>query len=367
MQLFFNLLALLWPFYQFSEFPLDLPFRLYALDLLSLLCFVSIFFRPSHHPLQKPLLIFLGSLFLSLLIAPVINPSLGLESWIISSLYLVRLVFYASLILSTDKIKPYLHLSFFFVPLSGLFQYFLLPDLRFLASIGYDDHYYRLTFPFLDPGFTAAVLVFIIFQSLQHISTKSYQLLLGLSLFALALTFSRSGYLSFIVALIFFILRAHGFRKHAKTLFFAAVFLIAIVITSPKPFGEGVNLTRTYSIFSRLENNQYGLNLFLAHPFTGIGFNTLRFLSSTDPISRSTSGISNSFIFIVTTAGIIGLICFIYFLKKVFSLSQNNPYFQAGLIGLLVNSLTNNTFFYAPILILFFLNLASFKGSTSTS
>lgn len=365
MQFIFNLLALLWPFYQFSELPINFPVRLYGIDLLTIVCCLLLIFNYQfNHPLKKPLLYFCCALFISLLTVPLHFPSITTNTWFISGLYFFRFTLYAMLIFTTNKIKPILHLSFFFVPLIGLFQYFLLPDLRFLTSIGYDDHYYRLTFPFFDPGFTATALVFIIFISLKYYSSKSYKILITLSLFALALTFSRSGYLSFVFGLIYFIICSHGYKKHAKTLFFALVFLILIIIASPKPFGEGVNLNRTYSILSRLENNRYGINLFLSHPISGVGFNTLRYINDSNFLSRSSAGIANSFIFITATSGIIGIFTFLIFIINTLVFTKTNPFYQTAIITLLINCLTNNSFFFAPLTILFFLSLASFRDNT---
>src|SRR3989344_442832 len=41
----------------------------------------------------------------------------------------------------------------------GLFQYWLIPDMRFLAILGWDDHYFRLVSTQFDPNFTGLLLV----------------------------------------------------------------------------------------------------------------------------------------------------------------------------------------------------------------
>jgi hypothetical protein len=52
-------------------------------------------------------------------------------------------------------------------------------------------------------------------------------------------------------------------------------------------------------------------------------------------------------------------------LKKTLTLTSKNIHFQTAIISLLINSLTNNSLFYAPILILFFFSLSSFTDKTS--
>jgi len=366
MQFPYILLTLLWPFYQFSELPLNLPVRIYALDLLSLVCFVIFLFRlRQSHPLLKPALVFFASLFLSLLFAPFANPNLDLNQFFYGSLYLARFGLYAGLILAGPDTKKYLFWSFYFVPLIGLVQYFFLPDLRFLATINYDDHYYRLTFPFLDPGFTAATLVFIIFLSLGRLRHDQHKLLLALSVIALSLTFSRSGYLSFFIGLIYLGIRSPRRSQLLKPLFFLFLALFLLVIISPKPFGEGVNLTRTYSITSRLTSLQSGLEIFWQHPITGIGFNTLKYYLNSDLVSRAAASLPNSFIYVAVTAGLSGLSAFIYFLYQVFMFTRKKIFLQAAIVSLLFNSLSNNSFFYAPITILFFLTLSAVRDKTS--
>jgi len=342
--LFSKLILLLWPLYQLSELPFT---RLYFLDLLVFLSLVlQIKKIKFDHPLLKPLSFFLLATTTSLLIAFISgNGSLT------AVLYLARLFLYSSLLLIylPKNASSLLTLSFFVVPILGILQYVFIPDLRFLKLLGYDDHYFRLTFPFLDPNYTGAVLAFISLYSIKKIKTTKGKALFGLSLVALAFTFSRISFLSLFVGLIYLFFKDKRLRF---LVVLASVGLTLLVIFSPKPFGEGVNLKRTFSITARVNNLKKGLNLFTGNPVTGIGYNTLPY----SPLKRASTGLDNSFVFVLATTGTIGFVSFLYLLFKAQKFISD-PYLKAAFFSLIVHSLSNNTLFYAPIIILSFLLL----------
>lgn len=363
MNLLGSLVILLFPFYQFTQLDLYLgqilPFRLYFYDLI-----LFIFILPHllkwiknkpKHSLFKPFIIFSGACLVSLLVAlPLFN--LTALQFFTSSLYLLRLFFVFSLLFvnfSADQ-KKLFRFTLFLLPISGLLQYLFLPDLRFLKGIGFDDHFYRLTFPFLDPNYIGAALSFIFLTTLPFWSKKSSKILLILTFIALVLTFSRASYFSLFLGLGFLFLTSSKTRKVFLPLVIIFTTLILIV---PKPFGEGVNLLRTFSISSRLHNYQQGLELSLKNPLTGLGFNTLSTHQNiaTDTISRSSAGLDNSFLFILSTTGVLGLSAYLYLLYSLFR-SSTSLFFQAGLISLIIHSFFNNTLFYTPLLILLLLS-----------
>ncbi|MBU1200150.1 O-antigen ligase family protein [Patescibacteria group bacterium] len=340
-----QLILLLWPLYQLSQLPFA---RLYLVDLVVLLCVILQARKLKfNHPLLKPVLFFLFVATLSLLF--VIPAQAGIYTTAI--LYLARLFLYSSLLLISlpKETSSLINISFFMIPVLGLLQYFFFPDLRFLKTIGYDDHYFRLTFPFLDPNFTGAVLAFISLYSIKIIKTTKGKTLFGLSLVALTLTFSRISWLGFAIGLLYLFIKNQKLRLPVILTLTGLVFLITI---SPKPFGEGVNLARTYSITSRLSNYKHGWDIFKQNPIIGVGYNTLPF----SMLQRSSAGLDNSFIFVLATTGVIGLTSFIYLLIKTWILIPNT-YLKSAFLSLLIHSLANNTLFYAPITILVFLLL----------
>ena len=213
--------------------------------------------------------------------------------------------------------------------------------MRFLKFIGFDDHYYRLIGPFYDPNFTGAVFAGL---ALFFVGKNIYLLYLPF-IGLLALTFSRASYLVFAVGIVYLLI------NHKKIKLLLLLVLLGVIIyLIPKPFGEGVNLLRTFSIFSRIDSWQTGSSLFVQRPILGWGYNTL----------RSANGgrfqIDNSFIFLMATTGILGFLAFINLLIKAFKTSRNKEMFIV-VFSLLLHSMFNNSLFYIWILALFWLSL----------
>lgn len=337
------LIFLTWPFGLLLSF--SLPFLgkpIYFLDIfVGLLFLVNLADKKkwesaTKDPLFKPLIFFDLCLLLSLLFN---IRSQNLTELVLPAFYLLRVLVYPTLYFSTKSINKNLLfqlslLSTLMFIAFGLVQYLFLPDLRFLKYLGHDDHFYRLVGTLLDPNFTGALLSAI---SLIFIYFNQYFLLL-ISLVSLALTFSRASYLSFLVGIVLY---AIIFKKYKAIL--VVCILSLVIFLSPKPFGEGVNLLRTFSIFSRLENINYGLTLFTQKPLLGWGYNTLN------------TPISNSFVSVLATSGIVGFIAFLNLIKTIFIKSKKLN--VVILTTLLVHSLFNNTFFFIWVMAFFWVTL----------
>lgn len=337
--------SLVWPFGQLLTLsPWGSAFRLQLLDVLALLLFLSLLIDKKSRqkivtdPLSKPLALFSLTALLSLVV------NAGSVSFVHLA-YFLRFVSYFSFyfafrIAGIKKYSRYLAIAATIFTGLGLLQYFLLPDVRFLAYLGFDDHYYRLIGSFLDPNFTGLVLAVLVVLS-------PWPLLL-IPLIALVLTFSRASFLALAVGLVYLSLTNRRF-KLLLSLFLLGLFLYL----APKPFGEGVNLWRTFSIVSRFENQKNALVLFAQKPISGHGFNTLKQIGTAD-IPNLTSGVDNSFLFVLVTTGFTGFITFLYFLKTAFG-GIKLPAVKAALIIIFVHALFNNSLFYSWILALFFL------------
>ncbi len=343
---------LVWPFGQLLNFyPPGFPLTLYPLDLLCLVLTFFLWLSPHSRrqslrdPLFKPLAIFLLIATLSL----AVNLSRAVTVGLYPSLfYLLRLFIYPSVYFSAKlfpgkKITPYLWLSLIFFSSLGLLQYLFLPDLRFLKYLGFDDHYYRLIGSFFDPNFSGAILAGV---SLVLVSLSQWLLAL-LPILLLALTFSRASYLVFFLGLIYLI----AVRKQWSLLVFIFL-LMGLIAIAPKPFGEGVNLFRTFSIYSRLESWQTGLNLLLQKPLLGWGYNTLR--SATGARFQ----IDNSYLYLAATTGLLGLLAFLNLLRQLLAFVRPVPQ-KLFLLALLAHSLFNNTLLYIWIYFAFWLVLAT--------
>src|SRR3989339_437452 len=321
---------LVWPFGNLLNFDIG-GIRFAALDLVVALIILSALpelirkrAKIISSPLFLPIAAFLSMAALSLLVR---LPEIGLSPRPI--LYLARLAAYFSfyfvfLVHSPKKYTDYLKLTVFLFVIFSLVQYFFFPDMRSIKYLGYDDHYFRLIGPLFDPNFTGA----IISSMSLFLFAKGWIKPALFLLIPLGLTFSRASYVSFLFPMLAF---AWLRKKYIVLLF--PLLLAIIIFLAPKPFGEGVNLTRTFSIVSRIESSKQGINLFLQRPIFGWGYNTL--VSGEVRI-----GIDNSFIFLLSTTGIFGLGSLLYFLKA--SLQNRSLALKLALTSLIIHSFFNN-------------------------
>jgi O-antigen ligase len=258
--------------------------------------------------------------------------------------------------------KGFLFSGFLFI-LLGLFQYFFFPDLRWLVYFGWDDHYYRLVGTLLDPSYTGLLLVLLIIYLLKEVRDrgKFYYLYLLLAFISLLLTYSRSSYLSFlaVVPLLFW-------NRKRIFIFFLTSFLIfllffASVLLLPQPNGEGVNLTRTSTIYSRLKSQRQAWSIFKKNYLIGVGFNNYRvasrhygFLDNENwKKNHAAAGVENSFLFVLATTGILGGLMFLKFIID-YAKRRNNLIF---ILPIALHSMFNNSFFYPWIMLFWWLLL----------
>lgn len=282
---------------------------------------------------SKALLIFSFVCLVSLLLNPL---KLPLEALGLSSLYLVRFMAYAALypIFKASKIKLQPILKIFILVLAGLglLQYFFLPDTRWLAASGWDDHYFRAISTLFDPNYFGGLLVL----GLILFNFKLWpSLLLLITLF---LTYSRSSYLALILTAFYWAIVNHKIKLFF--LGFSALCLVLVLL--PRPAGEGVKLERVFSITQRLENYRFSVTTFSQHPVFGIGFNTLKYLRQ-DFNSNAAGGLDSSLLFVLVTTGAVGFIAYLNFLKSLWS---NSLLVKLTLVALLTHSLFQNTLFY---------------------
>ncbi len=303
---------------------------------------------------------------------------LQLHDIVVSSLYLTRLILYLLMIpiVSSFFTKKDLSLilgGIFFAlsitVLGGLVQYFIYPDLRNLMYMGWDEHLFRIFSSFLDPnfasilfclGFWIGVLYLRITNHKEYVKYFIY-ILIALTSVAILLTYSRTGYLAWVSSLFVYIV----LTKNLRMLCITIIFLIAGLIALPKDIkSEGVNLLRTASIYSRLDAYGTSISIIQKYPIFGVGFNAYRYAvekiapSEKIEISHAGAGVSNSYLFILATTGIVGLVAFLKLLfevgKQIAKLSQKNVkvIFTSIATVVLIGSLTENILFYSFVLII---------------
>lgn len=318
-------------------------------------------------PYIKPVAIFAAACAVSLLVNAHRLDGIQL---VVSSLYLVRWIVYAAVmvLVATRVMRPMAWLVGLFsvgvgLSVAGLLQLILYPSLRNLTYLGWDPHNFRVFSTLLDPNFAGIIFVFTVLLGiyLVKLETKYRRaLLVGVAVAAIALllTFSRSSYLSLIAGLV-----AYGvLTKKAKSMLVAALVFTIIIVAVPKPGGDVLRLTRIDSSVSRIENSMHGLSLFVRQPVFGHGFNTLRFTNPTQEtgvISRAAGGLDNSYVFILATSGAVGLGAFVYLISHIWKATRDvykkdSDYIimvWCSTITLFVHSLFVLSLFYAWVML----------------
>ena len=129
---------------------------------------------------------------------------------------------------------------------------------------------------------------------------------------------------------------------------------IAVILFIPRPGGDTLRLTRQDSTISRVENWQESLTLAGKSPIVGLGFNTLRSVRG-DPVSKAASGVDNSFLFLLVTTGIVGLVTYMVLLWRMDNI--------AILTAVIVHSQFINSLFYPWIMLWLWIYLAASETS----
>ena len=268
-------------------------------------------------------------------------------------LYLFRLTFLLSFFIFPpkidEKIKKFFYLIIFSNVIFGLIQYFFWPNFTYFNSLNWDPHLYRLVSTFFDPTFTALIYLFLIIVVFLNKKISFRKTILIITYLAMALTYSRSSYISFFVAFSFIAYQ----KKNFKIFIFSSLLIFSTIFLLPRFEGEGTKLERTSSISAKIENYKEGFNLFLKSPIVGHGYNNLFYIRQiNNPNSHANSGFDGSLMTILTTTGVIGLILFILGLKKVFI--RGDLITKTILISVLVHSFFANSLLY-PWILLFFI------------
>jgi hypothetical protein len=269
-------------------------------------------------------------------------------------LYLIRLTLLISFLifplskkLTNKRTRTFLNLILISNILFGFIQYFIWPDFTYFDALSWDPHLYRLISTFFDPTFTAFIyLMFIVYVFLK----KNFPLrwwVLGFTYIAMVLTYSRSSFLSFLLAFTYIAVR----KKNLKIFIFSFLLITSTIFVLPRQSGEGTKLERTSSIYAKIENYKEGFNLFKTSPLIGHGYNNLYFVRDIKIVnSHANYGFESSLMTILTTTGLIGLILFLMGLYRYFS--TTDLLHQTIFVSLVLHSLFANSLLYPWIILL---------------
>lgn len=363
-KLFFILITVVLPLSEVARLPVN-EITITLLDLfVAVVVTLWIFLRKKipRSDLKKPILIFMGVLSVTLILN---IPRLSVREVLVSSLYLIRWVFYSILFFAVldltnlkKKINKAMIIGGGIIVVLGYLQLFLYSDLRNLFYAGWDEHLYRMfTWTFFDPNFAGSffVLYLIFISSFIKVKRKIIFILPAITLIAIFFTFSRSAYIAGTAGTLVYLFILKQKKKFILTFLILLAFSVfALLKISPK--SEGTNLLRTASGIARLDSAKSALAIIKDHPFLGVGFNSYRyakrdygFVNENKMIIHSGAGTDNSFLFILATSGILGLITFIYLLLKMILIKD--PVVVSSILAIVINSFFINALFYPPIML----------------
>jgi hypothetical protein len=257
-----------------------------------------------------------------------------LELLTVPFLYTLRILAYLALYSVLHKSKLRISPDVFLVSgittlAIGLVQYIVFPDMRIFQYLGWDDHLNRLTLPHFDPTFTAVMMGLFLLSCRPRV-------MYGLaSVVAILLTYSRSVWLSLI-------LTAGAFIRPKKYLLALVLVVLVSISLLPQRFGEGTNLLRTYSITSRFETDISYVQKYKWDLLIGRGMNTLLLDTDQSKYENHVTGPNNSYLYILATTGLLGLIGWGMFLKSIYQKSTHKPM----IVFFCIASLFNNVLFY---------------------
>jgi O-antigen ligase len=195
----------------------------------------------------------------------------------------------------------------------------------------------------------------------KSLFTKPVRFLLMFILcICISLTYSRGTFLAFFIVVLCMVFKKRMVIGAGLLL----PILIAIYILLPRPYGESVNLLRTFSINSRIQNYKEGVTIWAHNPVIGVGYNRIRYERNksdfTDNIdlSNNHAGASfhSSFLIILATGGVIGLVLYIMFLISV-SKRGNMALWSTVFLSLL--SLTDNVLLHPFVLVIYFIIISA--------
>lgn len=286
----------------------------------------------------------------------------GSQQNIVALLYLVRLfgyfVYFIYLFFEVREnpkqvrktLRNGLFIFILITTFSSIIQYFLYPNLRNLSYQGWDPHLYRLFGVFFDTSITGTVygLVFL-FLFFEQFATKKYQwlvhILRGTYLLFLIASFARNVYLGIILTLGVYFLTKVNWRS---LVVFLAIFVIALFII-PKPFGEGIKLSRQLSLLGRISDYGVGIKLWMEKPLLGFGYNRIRYLKEQSNLkdlqglesSHSGASFHSSYLVMMVASGVVGLILLLAFMHKLSAVSFHARHYLifVGFVSLFDNVL----------------------------
>ncbi|MDD3382111.1 MAG: O-antigen ligase [Bacilli bacterium] len=268
--------------------------------------------------------------------------------------------FYSALDINKTKYKETLIINFIFLGFAIIAETFI-----YLFVMGNFNDYINNDFNLGWGGFSSISTIFlvILFAIIGEYSKKSSNIFLPIliNVFILFLMFfmTRGVYIAFLVIIIPFILHiSKDFSNKNKLIRFTTITLmtvLCIILLIGIPFGIAGSVIERLSDstvnFANLDIAFYrGMDVFMLNPIYGTGmFTSHYFLDSITSSLGNSFFYSNSIIQILSSLGLVGFGCFVYFLFTVFKKAKYNTIYNK-IVMYIVISLSIIGFFDAVFL-----------------
>jgi O-antigen ligase len=291
--------------------------------------------------IPKKSVLFLIFLIISALSLLLVLHNYSQEELAVSFFYLLRLVSYVlsgivifnmiekGLITKENVTDAFIY-SGLFLSLAGFIQLLVLPDFTVLdPNLGWDPHKNRLASTFFDPNFLGAYLVLCLILLLEkfypakapgstgnkkRLVEKRYYIIFSVTLSALFLTFSRSAWGMFAVAVLSYgIFRSRRLLYGAFFIAFLAYFAVPRIQTRISGITDPAD-----SASLRFVSWGNTMEIVKDNFWLGVGFNTFRyvqkqygFLEPGQEGIHSGAGSDSSILFVFATTGIFGALIYL--------------------------------------------------------
>lgn len=344
-------------------------------------------------PLTRPLLFVLGAFVLSLT-AAALRGVFTERQLLVAGLYVLRwveylfLFFVARSVVRPETLRRWL---WFFggitlaLAILGFVQLVIYPDFSAFVPQGWDPHVGRLLSTWYDPNFLAGFFAvsLLIFLALLHEQTTDRWLaavVVGVTLAALVLTFSRSGYVGFLVGfgVLAFLRARHFLAVGALTALLVFLFVPRVQerVIGIRSVDETAQL--------RLQSWRNALTVVADHPWVGVGYNTYRYVQVDygflkDPAEHSAGGSDSSFLTILVTTGLVGLVGYLALLVRTLAVTWRTSQtardptqralgygLLAGLVALIVHGQFVNGLLYPHLMEIQWVLLGWLLGARET-
>lgn len=258
-----------------------------------------------------------------------------LREWLNGSLYFVRWLEYLVLFwigqdLFRTHARAYRYLAILIgtgviLAILGFIQLKIFPDFTFMVPQGWDPHIGRLLSTWFDPNYLAGYFDVLLAVSLAVALSRPWReagwwwAATAILSLATLLTFSRSGYVGFLVAA--GIVTAIRSRV---ALFIGILAMVAAIMFVPRIQQRVIGIrTIDETAQLRLVSYRNALTVIGDHPVIGIGYNLYKyvqveynFLTKTD--EHSASGSDSSLLTVWVTTGTIGFLIYLWLLGAMF-------------------------------------------------